>query len=98
MPIAEDCMSYKLMRGGLQIEYPSEWPSFFHDLLGMLSKGPPLVDMFCRIMTAVDEDVISLEINRSVRLAHHAALLKNNLHEENLLLVLILPEVSEQAI
>ncbi|KAK9812733.1 hypothetical protein WJX72_002830 [[Myrmecia] bisecta] len=49
----------------VQLEYPDQWPSFFEELLGLLSSGPAVVSMFCRIMQAVDEDIISLEIPRS---------------------------------
>ena len=48
----------------LQVEYPKEWPSFFHELLAMLPEGPQAVDMFCRILVAVDQDVVSLDIPR----------------------------------
>lgn len=30
----------------------------------MLPEGPGVVDMFCRILTAIDDDVISLDISR----------------------------------
>ena len=49
----------------MQVEYPKEWPSFFHELLAMLPEGPQAVDMFCRILVAVDQDVVSLDIPRS---------------------------------
>lgn len=49
----------------VQLEYPSAWPDFFRDLIRAASQGPGLVDMFCRIMVSVDEDIISLDIPRS---------------------------------
>ncbi len=48
----------------LQNEYPHKWPSLWTDLLGMLPEGPGVVDMFCRILIAIDDDVISLDIAR----------------------------------
>lgn len=48
----------------LQMEYPEHWPTFFHDLIGTLSEGPDAVDMFCRVLTAVDQDIVSREIAR----------------------------------
>lgn len=48
----------------LQNEYPNKWPSFWKDLLRMLPEGPAVVDMFCRILAAIDDDVISLDIAR----------------------------------
>ncbi|EFJ23763.1 hypothetical protein SELMODRAFT_174640 [Selaginella moellendorffii] len=49
----------------LCIEYPSQWPGAFVELISFLSKGPMVVDMFCRILIALDEEVISLEFQRS---------------------------------
>lgn len=48
----------------MQNEYPDKWPTFWKDLLGILPEGPGVVDMFCRILTAIDDDVISLDISR----------------------------------
>ncbi|MCO5598110.1 hypothetical protein L7F22_052201 [Adiantum nelumboides] len=46
------------------IDYPSGWPSVFLDLLGFLPKGRGVVDMFCRVMNTLDEEVISLDYSR----------------------------------
>lgn len=46
------------------MEYPKQWPNFFNDLIGMLAEGPQAVDMFCRVLMAIDQDVVSLEIPR----------------------------------
>ena len=51
----------------VQNEYPGRWPSFWKDLLGMLAEGPGVVDMFCRILIAIDDDVISLDISRCAK-------------------------------
>ena len=48
-----------------QVEFPSRWQSAFQDVIGLLADGEGTADMFCRILTAVDEDVISLDIPRS---------------------------------
>ena len=48
----------------LQNEYPEKWPTFWKELLGMLSEGPGVVDMLCRILITIDDDVISLDISR----------------------------------
>eukprot|EP00882_Tetradesmus_deserticola_P029784 GHRQ01033390.1.p1 GENE.GHRQ01033390.1~~GHRQ01033390.1.p1 ORF type:complete len:202 (+),score=53.51 GHRQ01033390.1:676-1281(+) len=47
-------------------EYPVLWPGFFRELVAAAGSGPGLADMFARIMVAVDEDVISLDIPRWV--------------------------------
>ncbi|KAI5083164.1 hypothetical protein GOP47_0002907 [Adiantum capillus-veneris] len=46
------------------IDYPSGWPSVFLDLIGFLPKGHGVVDMFCRVMNTLDEEVISLDYSR----------------------------------
>eukprot|EP00249_Psilotum_nudum_P020366 c27671_g3_i1 orf=86-3106(+) len=48
----------------IYVDYPSGWPSVFLDLLGSLSKGPPVVDMCFRILNTLDEEVISLDYPR----------------------------------
>lgn len=48
----------------IYIDYPSGWPSVFLDLLGSLNKGPAVVDMFCRVLNTLDEEVISLDYPR----------------------------------
>ncbi|KAL2651855.1 hypothetical protein R1flu_019983 [Riccia fluitans] len=47
------------------IDYPAEWPSVFLDILSQLSKGPTVVDMFCRVLNTLDEEVISLDFPRT---------------------------------
>jgi hypothetical protein len=39
-------------------DYPSAWPSFFADFLGMLDKGPEVIDVFVRLLKILDEDVV----------------------------------------
>jgi hypothetical protein len=49
----------------MKIEYPDQWPSFFRDLLNLLNgAGPPVVDLFLRVIKAVDEEVVSHELVR----------------------------------
>ena len=57
--------SFTVFFNFLQFEYPTSWPTFFQDLIGALAQGEGIVDMFCRILVAVDEDIVSLDIPRS---------------------------------
>lgn len=50
-----------------QYEYPAHWPTFFHDLIAATAQGDGVVDMFCRILLSVDEDIVSLDIPRCFR-------------------------------
>lgn len=49
----------------IYFEYPLIWPSFFIDLLPNLSKGTVVIDMFCRVLTALDDEIISFDYPRS---------------------------------
>jgi exportin-T len=41
-------------------EYPARWPRFFHELIGLLGGGGVgAADVFCRVLDAVDDEVIS---------------------------------------
>jgi exportin-T len=55
----------QLMALIVKTEYPDQWPTFFRDLLDLLNgAGPPVVDLFLRVIKAVDEEVVSHEIQR----------------------------------
>ncbi|WIA12173.1 hypothetical protein OEZ85_012245 [Tetradesmus obliquus] len=63
-------------------EYPALWPSFFRELVAAAGSGPGLADMFGRIMVAVDEDVISLDIPRSAEETKLSMHLKDSMREQ----------------
>ena len=49
----------------IYLEYPSGWPSIFVDLVQAVDKGPPWVDMMCRVFSTLDDEVISLDYPRT---------------------------------
>ncbi|KAI3455627.1 hypothetical protein Pfo_012290 [Paulownia fortunei] len=49
----------------IYFEYPLIWPSVFVDFLPNLSKGAVVIDMFCRVLNALDDELISLDYPRS---------------------------------
>jgi exportin-T len=55
------------------VEFPSDWPAFFYDVIAMLGHGLNAADMFVRILVALDEDIISLDIPRSETTSVRAA-------------------------
>lgn len=60
------------------LEYPSSWPSpFLHILSHVPSAGPAAVDMFSRLLAALDDDIISQDYRRSPNDAAVAARLKD---------------------
>ncbi|CAK7356517.1 unnamed protein product [Dovyalis caffra] len=46
-------------------EYPLIWSSVFVDFLPHLRKGAVVIDMFCRILNALDDELISLDYPRT---------------------------------
>eukprot|EP00258_Populus_trichocarpa_P033471 XP_024449490.1 exportin-T [Populus trichocarpa] len=46
-------------------EYPLTWSSVFVDFLPHLRKGAVVIDMFCRILNALDDELISLDFPRT---------------------------------
>ncbi|KDP40694.1 hypothetical protein JCGZ_24693 [Jatropha curcas] len=49
----------------IYFEYPSIWSSVFIDFLPRLSKGATVIDMFCRVLNALDDELISLDYPRT---------------------------------
>ncbi|KAL8043446.1 hypothetical protein ABFX02_09G120300 [Erythranthe guttata] len=49
----------------IYFEYPSIWPSVFVDFLPNLSKGAMVIEMFSRVLNALDDEIISLDYPRS---------------------------------
>ena len=46
-------------------EYLASWPTFFDELLALLSQGPPMVDLFLRICLTIDEEIVARYILRT---------------------------------
>lgn len=49
----------------IYLEYPLIWSSFFVDFLSHLSKGTLVIDMFCRVLNSLDDELISLDYPRT---------------------------------
>lgn len=43
-------------------DYPHRWPTFFTDLLQMLQVGEGAIDMYLRVLLAIDTEVVDREI------------------------------------
>lgn len=44
------------------VDYPARWPSFIADLLSMLQLGPQAVNLYLKILLAIDAEVIYIFI------------------------------------
>jgi hypothetical protein len=43
-----------------KVTYPSRWPRFLHDFLDLLTGGTEsAADVFCRVLDAVDDEIVS---------------------------------------
>jgi len=49
----------------LQVDYPERWPDFFKVILSSLKEGASRVDMFLRILDAVDNDIVGYDEKRT---------------------------------
>ncbi|XP_044496350.1 exportin-T-like [Mangifera indica] len=49
----------------IYFEYPLIWPSVFVDFLPHLSKGTVVIDMFCRLLNSLDDELITLDYPRT---------------------------------
>eukprot|EP00257_Ricinus_communis_P017639 XP_015576122.1 exportin-T isoform X3 [Ricinus communis] len=50
----------------IYFEYPLVWSSVIVDFLPHLSKGAIVIDMFCRVLNALDDELISLDYPRTL--------------------------------
>lgn len=66
----------------IYMEYPTEWPSAFVDMLNALSKGPVVVDMFIRVLNALDEEVISFDFPRTQEECAAATRIKDAMRQQ----------------
>lgn len=63
------------------VDYPSRWPSFMADLLSMLQMGPHAVDIFLRILLAIDAEVVDREIIHSQAESDRNSRIKDTMRE-----------------
>lgn len=73
----------------LQHEFPDKWPTFFNDMISLLSRGPLAADMFCRIIQSLNADVISLEVAKTPEQLQESMRVKDGMRD------LCMPQVAE---
>lgn len=66
----------------IYFEYPLIWSSVFLDFLPHLSKGALVIDMFCRVLNALDDELISIDYPRSQEEVAVAARVKDALRQQ----------------
>ncbi|KAL2933314.1 Exportin-T [Bienertia sinuspersici] len=66
----------------IYFEYPSIWSSVFVDFLSHLNRGTVVIDMFCRLLIALDDELISLDYPCNARDTNVAGRIKDNMREQ----------------
>eukprot|EP01132_Coremiostelium_polycephalum_P004280 gene4280-5354_t len=62
-------------------EYPESWPTFFNEFLSLLQLGPSAIDIFLRILKAIDEEVVSFDVHRTPAELAHNTLIKDTMRD-----------------
>jgi len=62
-------------------DYPEKWPLFFSDLLQCLQFGALAVDMYLRILKAIDEEVVDRDVIRSPQEAERNTQIKDTMRD-----------------
>lgn len=66
------------------LDYPSRWPDFFLDLLNTLSLGGPAIDMYLRILLAINGDIADRDIPHTAKEADRNRMLKDTIRERHI--------------
>ncbi|KAH9494515.1 hypothetical protein Btru_042329 [Bulinus truncatus] len=62
-------------------DFQHRWPQFFSDILSTLSRGPLAVDMYLRILMAIDAEVVDRDIAHTAEEAQRNSLIKDSMRE-----------------
>ncbi|XP_057736307.1 exportin-T [Arachis stenosperma] len=66
----------------IYFEYPLIWSSVFLDFFPHLNKGKMVIDMFCRVLNALDDELISLDYPRTPEDISVATRVKDAMREQ----------------
>lgn len=66
----------------IYFEYPLIWSTVFVDFLSHLSKGAGVIDMFSRVLNALDDELISLDYPRNAEELAVAARIKDAMRQQ----------------
>ncbi|XP_065179067.1 exportin-T-like [Sycon ciliatum] len=62
--------------------YPAQWPTFFEDLLSSLKLEHHVIDMYLRILSAIDKEVVDREMNRNDAMLERNTLIKDHMRTD----------------
>lgn len=63
-------------------DYPCRWPTLFHELNDTLRLGSGSVDMYLRVLQAIDDEVADREINHGTPELQRNTLIKDTMRQE----------------
>lgn len=67
----------------IYLEYPLVCSSFFLDFLSRLAEGgPPVIDMFCRVLNSLDDELISQDYPRTQEETSAACIVKDAMRQQ----------------
>ncbi|XP_032241987.2 exportin-T isoform X1 [Nematostella vectensis] len=64
------------------VDYPNQWLSFFSDLHQILHTGAAAVDMYLRILKAIDDEVVDREVARTSQEMARNTMIKDFMREQ----------------
>lgn len=62
-------------------DYPDRWPSAFAELMALLPKGASMVEMYFRILVAINEEIVEFDAQRSQAEANANMRIKDAMRE-----------------
>ncbi|KFM56538.1 Exportin-T, partial [Stegodyphus mimosarum] len=62
-------------------DFPTRWPSFFDDLLGTLNLGMTAIDIYLRILLAINSEIADREIPRTQKELESFTFIKDTMRE-----------------
>ncbi|TDH68260.1 hypothetical protein CCR75_008403 [Bremia lactucae] len=62
-------------------DYPDRWPTAFAELLALLPQGASIVEMYFRILLAINEEIVEFDAQRTPQEAAHNMKIKDAMRE-----------------
>ncbi|XP_056000713.1 exportin-T-like isoform X2 [Ostrea edulis] len=67
------------------VDYPHRWPSFFTDLIGILSPSAKAVDIYLRVLQSIDSEVVDRDIVHTEEEIQRNTVIKDAMREQSVL-------------
>jgi len=67
------------------VDYPCRWASFFDDLVESVSLGPAAVDLYLRVLLAIDGEVVDRDIAHSDQVSYNNTIISTGVTQSQTL-------------